>query len=103
MTLLLLHGAIGSSAQLIPLAKKLKSNFEVKLFDFAGHGGRELPQSFSIELFTNDLLKWMEENSPDKIDVFGYSMGGYVALYIARYHPEKINRIFTLATKFDWT
>jgi pimeloyl-ACP methyl ester carboxylesterase len=30
-------------------------------------------------------------------------MGGYVALYLARNNPEMVNRIFTLATKFDWT
>ena len=33
----------------------------------------------------------------------GYSMGGYVALYLAKHHPEKINKVFTLATKFLWT
>jgi len=30
-------------------------------------------------------------------------MGGYVALYLAKQHPERIEKIFTLATKFDWT
>ena len=30
-------------------------------------------------------------------------MGGHVGLYLARKHPERIHRIFTLATKFLWT
>ena len=29
-------------------------------------------------------------------------MGGYVALYLAKHHPERIHKIITLATKFKW-
>jgi pimeloyl-ACP methyl ester carboxylesterase len=29
-------------------------------------------------------------------------MGGYVAMYLAKYHPERVNKIITLATKFNW-
>jgi esterase/lipase len=103
MKLLLLHGAIGSSGQLQPLADILKSKYDVSLLNFSGHGGNVGPDYFSIELFAKDVLNWMKNNSVEKIDVFGYSMGGYVALYLARHFPEKINRIFTLATKFNWT
>jgi len=102
--LLLLHGAIGSSGQLKPLANKLTEKYIVHTLDFRGHGGNEIPQEdFSISLFANDVLKWMQQNSITQTDIFGYSMGGYVALYLARHHPEKIGRIITLATKFNWT
>jgi pimeloyl-ACP methyl ester carboxylesterase len=33
----------------------------------------------------------------------GHSMGGYVALYLAKHHPEKVSKVVTLATKFLWT
>jgi pimeloyl-ACP methyl ester carboxylesterase len=29
-------------------------------------------------------------------------MGGYVAMYLAKHHPQKIKKIITLATKFTW-
>ena len=29
-------------------------------------------------------------------------MGGYVAMYLAKYHPERIHKIITLGTKFNW-
>ena len=29
-------------------------------------------------------------------------MDGYAALYLTRHYPEKIEKIFTPATKFDW-
>ena len=29
-------------------------------------------------------------------------MGGYVAMYLARHYPRKIDKVITLATKFKW-
>lgn len=29
-------------------------------------------------------------------------MGGYVAMYLAKHHPQRIHKIITLATKFNW-
>lgn len=101
--LLLLHGAIGSSNQLRPLAQRLDENFQVHTLNFSGHGGVEMPNEFSIELFSQDVITWIEKQNIPAIAIFGYSMGGYVALYLAKHHPEKIGKIFTLGTKFNWT
>lgn len=101
--LLLLHGAIGAASQLDKLKEELKDKFVIYTLNFSGHGGEKIPgEKFSIELFADDVLKFLEENKLENIDVFGYSMGGYVALHIASRHTDKLNRIFTLATKFDW-
>jgi esterase/lipase len=101
--LLLLHGAIGSEDQIMPLANVLKENFAIHTINFSGHANTLMPETFSIELFANDILFYLEQNKIKKINIFGYSMGGYVALYLAKHHPERINKIFTLATKFLWT
>ncbi len=101
--LLLLHGAIGSSAQLLPLKTLLQNDHDVRIFDFPGHGGKPFPaEPFSIRLFAESVLEWMDEMNFPSVDFFGYSMGGYVALYIARHHPERVGKIITLATKFGW-
>ena len=101
--LLLLHGAIGAKDQLLPLADKLKDNYIVHTLNFSGHGGEKMGAPFSIEHFANDVLKYISSKNIDSINIFGYSMGGYVALYLAKHFPEKINKVFTLATKFLWT
>jgi pimeloyl-ACP methyl ester carboxylesterase len=44
----------------------------------------------------------MEQKEIQKANIFGYSMGGYVAMYLAKHHPEKIAKVFTFATKFLW-
>lgn len=101
--LLLLHGAIGSSAQFSKLADQLSGSYKIYAPDLVGHGTREMPATpFSIKLFAEDVLAFMEREQLENIPVFGYSMGGYVGLYIARHYPEKISKIVTLATKFDW-
>jgi pimeloyl-ACP methyl ester carboxylesterase len=101
--LLLLHGAIGASAQLKPLAECLKDHFTVYAPDFTGHGGNPIPEtSLSMELFAADVLRFMELNGLKKVSVFGYSMGGYVGMYLVKHHPEKIDKVVTLATKYHW-
>lgn len=102
--LLLLHGAIGSKDQFSPLLPFLEENFNCFSLNFNGHGDRELPDNaFSIELFADDVLQWMQEYNKQTIDIFGYSMGGYVALFLAHLYPEKVGKIFTLSTKYNWT
>jgi len=101
--LLLLHGAIGAASQFDKLTEELKGKFEIYTLNFSRHGGEKITdEKFSIELFAKDVLNFLEKNKLEGIDVYGYSMGGYVALYIASKYPEKLNRIFTTATKFDW-
>jgi len=101
--LLLLHGALGSKGQFSELENLLGECFKVYSLNFSGHGGLPIPEEpFSIDLFSKDVLKWMEENKVSRMNIFGYSMGGYVALYIARHYPQKICKIFTIATKFKW-
>jgi pimeloyl-ACP methyl ester carboxylesterase len=45
----------------------------------------------------------MDGASIGQADLFGYSMGGYVALYLAATSPARIRRVATLATKLAWT
>lgn len=101
--LLLLHGAIGAKDQFNPLVEKLNGDFQIHNLNFSGHGGEPIPENYSIPQFAKDVLAYLEQNHIATIDIFGYSMGGYVALYLAKHHPEKVGRIFTLATKFHWT
>jgi pimeloyl-ACP methyl ester carboxylesterase len=102
--LLLLHGALGSAATLQPLQDMLAPHYALHTLNFSGHGGEPFPQApFRIEQFAEDVLRYLDQHDLSKMDVFGYSMGGYVALYLALHHPQRIGRVFTLATKFAWS
>lgn len=100
--LILLHGALGSRTQLDSLAEQLAQHYEVHALNFPGHGGTPLPEQFSIPLFARYVQQYCLEKGLTKVALFGYSMGGYVALYLARHQPELVSRVITLATKFHW-
>jgi len=100
--LLLLHGALGSKDQFIDLTNLLIDHFELHTINFEGHGGLESNSPFSIQLFSQNVLNYLVENEIERTHIFGYSMGGYVALQFAKDHPNRVGRIITLATKFNW-
>jgi pimeloyl-ACP methyl ester carboxylesterase len=101
---LLLHGALGSKSQLEPIRELLTSKgFTVYSMNFSGHSGEAFHEDFGIEIFAEDIFTFLEKHNLKKIDIFGYSMGGYVALWLAYHHPEKVGKVVTLGTKFDWS
>lgn len=102
--IILLHGAIGAKDQLEPLAVELKQQgYTVFTLSFSGHGQTPFASNFGIEQFALELEQFVTENKLDKPTVFGYSMGGYVALYLAHRNPSILGNIITLGTKFEWS
>jgi pimeloyl-ACP methyl ester carboxylesterase len=101
--LLLLHGALGSGAQLRPLAGLLEGSFDVHLLDFEGHGAAPLrDRPFRIEHFAENVRDYLDERGIERAGFFGYSMGGYVACTLALSQPEVVEKVATLGTKFYW-
>jgi len=95
---ILIHGALGSAKQMQPLADMLGA--DVICIDLPGHGKlADDSVSYSVAAMGEEVLKHLD--GPTK--VIGYSMGGYVALWLAAMHPEKVKSVVTIATKFDWT
>lgn len=104
-TIILLHGAIGAADQLEKLSPVLKeqSGFEVHTLNFSGHGNAVFQSDFGIGQFALELENFIEQHNLTQPHVFGYSMGGYVALYLAKLKPDLLGNIITLGTKFNWT
>ncbi len=100
----LLHGALGSAKNFHLIEPLLQNDFEVHTHTFEGHGEKTIPENdFTIARFANEVVDYLEQNNIDKINIFGYSMGGYVGLYLAKHFPEKLEKLYTLATKLNWT
>lgn len=92
MKILYLHGALGS-------AKDFERwDLSNQALTFPGHGGMPFDADFSVAAFAHFLAEHLSEPA----HLIGYSMGGYVALYTALHHPEKVKSVLTLATKFNW-
>jgi pimeloyl-ACP methyl ester carboxylesterase len=101
--ILLLHGALGSKKQFAELEEALAGQYKVHTLNFSGHGSRLWHHhAFTIQNFAHEVLDWMNEHYIKSTNIFGYSMGGYVALWLARFYPERVQKVFTLGTKLKW-
>lgn len=100
--LIVLHGALGAKSQFEELSEVLSDTFNVHLLNFEGHGGRESEREFSIDNFSQNLIDFLNERKLKNVKVFGYSMGGYVAINTSLDYPGFIQKIISLGTKFDW-
>ncbi len=101
--ILLLHGALGNAQSLYPLRDAMRS-LDVHVLEFSGHGASLWPEEgFSIETFEADVLRYLDAHNFPAAHLFGYSMGGFVALRLAGRAPERVLSVSTLATKFLWT
>lgn len=100
--ILLLHGALATKSQFDPLLPLL-SGFDVHSMNFSGHGGNPIPLTgYTFDTFAEDILQYINKHKIERIGLFGYSMGGYAALYFAKKYPNRVDGIFTLNTKFNW-
>ena len=101
--LILLHGAIGCKDKFEKLEQHLDRHYDLHAINFSGHGLAEFyfPE-FSVQAFAEQIISYMDSKGIEKTNFFGYSMGGYVALYIARYYSDRAESVMTLATKFEW-
>jgi pimeloyl-ACP methyl ester carboxylesterase len=112
--LILIHGALGAAEQLASLHEALVTQREaaglsetqapILIHELAGHGQTPVRKAdgLAIEAMAEDLAALLDECNWSGVDVFGYSMGGYVALHLAHEQPERIGRVLTLGTKLAW-
>jgi pimeloyl-ACP methyl ester carboxylesterase len=101
--ILCLHGALGTAAQFDPIRPYFPENIPVLAPTLPGHGNAALDHAYSLPYFAAAVLDLMDQAKITRTDIFGYSMGGYLALWLAWKHPDRVRRIVTLNTKLDWT
>ena len=110
--ILLLHGALGARDTLQSLADALQPilppDTAVHAHEFAGHGttpDADAPADtpYDVARLAAGVLDAMDARGVERATLFGYSMGGYVALLLAAEHPARVRAVVTLATKLAWT
>ena len=98
--LLILHGANGCRAEMRPWSDALSADFNTHIVNLAGHGGRELPERFTMQGYVDDLLGQMDALGLRRPVLLGYSFGGVVALYLARHYPQRVAGVVAVATQW---
>jgi len=86
---ILLHGFPMHQKVWDGFAEKLSKHFRVITLDLPGFGKSPiLNQPFTIDQVAEQVLSWISENKIEKCVVVGHSLGGYVALAMAKRAPE---------------
>jgi pimeloyl-ACP methyl ester carboxylesterase len=102
MNLILIHGALGTAEELKPLVPYLENHYAVHLYELPGHGERAgESEKFKLNELEKDFRSFIQKMG-DCV-VFGFSLGGYLALQAAMHGEKRIKGIVTLGTKVKWS
>jgi pimeloyl-ACP methyl ester carboxylesterase len=101
---LLLHGWTASAdINFFPVYSTLAESYRVIALDQRGHGrGLESMEPFSLEDCADDAAAFLEQSGVGPAIVIGYSMGGPVAMLLARRHPGLVAGLVMQATALEW-
>ena len=92
--LVMLHGGIGASETLAPIVPALAAGRRVILVDLQGHGHTaDVDRPLRPESLADDIAALTEHLGLEQVDLFGYSLGGAVALRTAIQHPGRVRRL----------
>lgn len=101
-TPLLLHGGLFDiELQFGALLPGLSAGRRVIAVEFQGHGHtNDLDRPFSSAAFAGDVLGVLDHLGLNCVDVFGFSVGGAVALELAVRRPERVRRLIASSVSF---
>jgi pimeloyl-ACP methyl ester carboxylesterase len=105
-TLLMLHGwTVGADINFFAAYPTLARSYRVIAMDHRGHGrGMRSTEVFTLEDCADDAAALLEalEIAPGATIALGYSMGGPIALLLARRHPGVVSALVSQATALEW-
>ena len=84
-----------------PILPKLAQGRQVIAVDLQGHGRTALgDRPITLPAMADDIAAVVKQLGQDTVDVFGYSLGGGVALRLAIQHPEVVRRLVLVSTPY---
>jgi pimeloyl-ACP methyl ester carboxylesterase len=103
--LVLLHGGLFDLEQQFgALLPRLAENRLVVAVDFQGHGRtNDIDRPFGSAAFAGDVIGVLELLGIERADVFGFSVGGAVAIELAVRHPDRVRRLVASSVSFRAT
>lgn len=101
--LLLLHGGLFNiDLQFGELLPSLSANRQVIAADFQGHGRtNDIDRSLNTADLASDVVGLLQHLDVPQVDVFGFSVGGAVALHLAIRNPELIRKAIISSVSFQ--
>ncbi|MFD4422041.1 alpha/beta fold hydrolase [Agromyces sp. NPDC058484] len=99
---LLLHGGLFDIEQQFgALIPSLSAGRRVIAADFQGHGRtNDIDRPLGTGALASDVVGLLEHLDVDRVDVFGFSVGGAVALHLAIKHPDLVRKLIVSSVSF---
>ncbi len=100
--LIVIHGALGNGQEFEKVIQLLGGKYEIINYEIPHHGFKQDSQiPFNIKSITADFCDFLEDQG--KSFIYGFSLGGYIALCAAQQSTLNIDGIITQATKLNWS
>jgi pimeloyl-ACP methyl ester carboxylesterase len=98
---ILLHGGFMTVAMLEPLVSELAQTRQVTAVELEGHGHTSmLDRPLRFEQMADDVAALIAQLGLAPADLFGYSLGGGVALQTAIRHPDVVRKLVLASTPY---
>lgn len=91
--LVMMHGLFGSLENLGAISRLLEPHFTLYRLDLRNHGRSPHADSMSFDDMADDLIRFLQEQNLDRVNVLGHSLGGKVAMTAACRAPERITKL----------
>ena len=100
---LLLHGSgpgVSAWANWRLTIQALQNDYRLLAPDFAGFGYSTFPEdiSFNRDTWLKQMVDFLDALGLEKVNVIGNSFGGSMALALAIYHPERVNKLILMGS-----
>lgn len=100
--LIVIHGALGNGEEFEKIIPLLSNRYEIINYEIPHHGYKQKSHvSFNMTGITEDFCDFLEDHG--KSIIYGFSLGGYLALCAAQKSTKNIEGIITQGTKLDWS
>jgi pimeloyl-ACP methyl ester carboxylesterase len=100
--LVVLPGAYMTVELMGDLVPALAKSRRVIAVEFQGHGHTaDIDRPFSYEQFADDTAALLERLGITRADVYGYSLGGAVALQLGLRHPQHVRKLALASASYS--
>lgn len=92
--LVMLHGGSGRWQNAADYFPALATRFHLYAPDFRGHGSSgRVPGDYHMQAFTDDMVAFLRRCVGEPAFLFGFSLGGMVALMVAAQCPDHVRAV----------